>query len=116
MIVRVAVLGALINVAEDAEAEFRILVQHLALGYVVGEVGRDEAVVLQHFPDQFADLLAAFDTRILFEDAPTLCRELLEPITHRYDLLAKPEVYPSSRVDLGPIVFCGRKGRKRSTS
>src|SRR5438067_12656808 len=36
VIVRVAVLGALINVAEDAEAELGILAQHLALGDVVG--------------------------------------------------------------------------------
>ena len=39
VIVRIAVLGALVDVAEDAEIEFRILVQHLALGHVVREVG-----------------------------------------------------------------------------
>ncbi len=83
MIVRIAVLGAVIDVTEDAETEFRILVQHLALGQIVREVGRDESGVLQHLLDQRADLLAALNPRILLEDAVAFCRELLKTISHR---------------------------------
>src|SRR5579875_2234491 len=83
VIMRIAVLGAVIDMAEDAEAEFGILVQNLALGHLVAEIGVDEIVVLQHVLDQRAHPLAPFDARILLEDPAAFRRKLLERISHR---------------------------------
>src|SRR5262245_57978328 len=48
VIVRIALAGAAVDVAEDAEAEPRVGVEDLALGHVVAQVPGDERVVLQH--------------------------------------------------------------------
>ena len=82
MVVRVAVLGAVVDVAEDAEAELGVLVQHFALGDVVAEMRLDKIVVLQHLLDQGAYLLASLDARILLEDPAAFRRKLLEAIPH----------------------------------
>jgi hypothetical protein len=74
---RVAVLRAMVDVAEDAEAEFRVLVQHFALGNLVAEMRLDEIIVLQHLLDQRAYLLASLDTRILLQDPAAFRRKLL---------------------------------------
>ena len=72
MIVRVAVLGAVVDVAENAKAELGVFVQHFALGDVVAEMRFDEVLVLQHLLDQGAHLFTSLDTRILREDPVTL--------------------------------------------
>src|SRR5579872_5821866 len=82
VIVRVAVLGAVVDMAEDAEAELRVLEQHLALGHVVAEVAFDEVLVLQHLLDQPADLLAPFRTGVRLQDAVTFRRKLFETVAH----------------------------------
>ena len=64
MVVRLALPRALIDVAEDAEPELRILVEDLALGHAVVEMGADEILVLEHVLDERADFLAALDPRI----------------------------------------------------
>jgi len=68
--------------AEDAESEFRILVEDLTLGHVVVEMSGDEILVLQHVLDERADLLATVDPGIFRQDAVTLSGELLESISH----------------------------------
>jgi hypothetical protein len=40
----------------------------------------DERVVLEHLLDEHADFFAAFDTRIVSQDAMTLIRELRQSI------------------------------------
>jgi hypothetical protein len=68
--------------AEDAEPEFRILVEDLPLGHVVVEMSGDKILVLQHVLDERADLLATVDPGIFRQDAVTLSGELLESISH----------------------------------
>ena len=63
MIVRLALVGAMVDMAEDAKAELGVFVQHLAGGHLVTEMGGDEAVVLQHVADQRTHLLAPLDAR-----------------------------------------------------
>src|SRR5215472_8875572 len=82
VVVRVAVLGAVVDMAKDAEAELRVFVQHLAVRHVIVEMCPDEGIVLQHLQNQAADLLAPLDTRIVFEDPVAFRRELLEAVTH----------------------------------
>ena len=79
---RLALVGAVVDVAEDAEAELGIFVQYLARRHVVAEIRGDEFVILQYIADQRAYLLAPFDTRVLLENAVTLRRELFEAVSH----------------------------------
>src|ERR1700756_1511233 len=72
----------MIDMTEDAEAEFGILVQHLALGHVVAEMRRDEILVLQQLLNQGADLLAPLDTRIFLENPVAFRGKLLEAVPH----------------------------------
>ncbi len=65
MIVRLALPGALVDMSQNAEAEFRVLVEDLAFGHLVAEMGGDESIVLQCLLDQRADLLAALDPGIV---------------------------------------------------
>jgi hypothetical protein len=46
VIVRLALSGAVIDMPENAEAEFRILIEDLPLGYVVTEMSSDERLIL----------------------------------------------------------------------
>ena len=78
MIVRLARLRALVDMAENAEAEFRILVEDLPLGAVIGQVLGDEFRIGAGAADQFADLLAAFRPRIGGKDAVSFLRKLLQ--------------------------------------
>src|SRR5579862_2369132 len=78
VIVRLAVFGAVIDVAQDTKAEFRVFVQDFAVGHVIAQVLFHEFAVFQHLADQGADLLTALDTRIPFEDAMTFGRKLFE--------------------------------------
>src|SRR5215472_9366052 len=82
MIVRFAFPGAVIDMAEDAESQFRILVEDFAVGHAIVQMRGDEIIVLQYLPDQRADFLAALDAGILREDAMTLVGKLLKRI-HR---------------------------------
>src|SRR5262249_48254209 len=59
VIVRIALLLALVRVGEDTEAELRILVEDLALGHVVSDVPGDERVVLEDLLHDLAHLLPA---------------------------------------------------------
>ena len=87
MIVRRAFLRALMDVGEDAEAELRILVQHLALRPAVDEVRLRERRVDQDVPDYRADLLAALGAAVRRQDVTTGRRELLERVSHAMSLL-----------------------------
>ena len=60
MIVRLAQLGAIIDMTEDAEAEFRIFVEDLPVGTVIRQVFGDKIRVGAGSADQLANLLAAF--------------------------------------------------------
>src|SRR6516165_4050572 len=68
VIVWVALFRAVIDVSEDAKSEFWVLIQYLAVRHIVAEMRRDEVIVSQYVLNQRANLLAPFDTRILFED------------------------------------------------
>ena len=82
MIVRVAVLGAVVDVAENAKTELGVFVEDFALGDVVAEMSLDEILVFQHLLDQGAHLFASLDTRILLENPPAFRRKLFEAISH----------------------------------
>ena len=103
VIVRLALLGSVIDVGEDAEAELRIFVEDLALRHVVAEMLGDERAVGQHLAQQRADLVAAL--RIVFrgEDAVGGGGERLEGVGH-----GQP---PSRWMDVGSA-----KAVSRSTS
>ena len=66
---RLAVLGALVGVGEDAEAELGILVDDLPLGCAGTEMLGDEGVVLERLLDEGADLRAAARAGIALQDA-----------------------------------------------
>jgi hypothetical protein len=72
-----------VDMAKNAEPEFRILVKDFPLGNVVTEMSGDESVVLEDLLDQRTDLLAAFDTRIVRQDAMTRIREFPKSIAHQ---------------------------------
>jgi hypothetical protein len=82
MIVRLAVPGAVIDMTENAEPEFRILVEDLPFGHIVTEVSCDERIVLEDVLDERTDLLAALDARILRQHAVTLSGKLFESVAH----------------------------------
>ncbi len=82
MIVRVTLLGALVDVGENAEAELRVLVKDLALGPVVADLLGDERLVLQDVLDDLAHLLSAPGAGIVREGALTGGRELLQRPAH----------------------------------
>ena len=87
---RVAILGAMVDVTKNAEAEFWIFVQHLAVGHVVAEVRLYEILVLQHLLNERADLFPPFDTRVRLEDLVAFGGELLEIIAHQRPSLMCP--------------------------
>src|SRR5262249_17923030 len=87
VIVRLAFLGAVVDVGEYAEAELRVFVENLPLRHVVAEMPGHEAVALQQVLDERAHFLAPFATGILREDAVTPVGELLEAIAHGSNLL-----------------------------
>src|SRR5580704_5549978 len=64
MIMRRAFLRAVINMREDAEAVFGILVEDLALGTIGGKMLCDKVRVRTGFLNQSADLLAPFRSGI----------------------------------------------------
>src|SRR5262249_31550558 len=105
VIVRVALLLALISVGEDAEAELGIFVEDLALGHVVADVPGDEGVVFENVLDDLADFLAAGGARICGESLLTGSRELLQSPAHCVDLL---RVFSSTVSSLTPA----REGRR----
>jgi hypothetical protein len=84
-----------VDVAEDAKAEFGVLVEDFALRDVVAEMRLDEIVVLQHLLDQHTHLLPSLDTRILLEDPPAFGRKLFEAISHLTNSLVALEVADS---------------------
>src|SRR5437016_14400157 len=83
MVVRLALLGARVDVGENAEAELRVLVQDLALRHAVAEMPGDECLVLQDLLDERAHLLATPGPGFRREDAVTGGRELFERVPHR---------------------------------
>src|SRR5688500_3497739 len=87
VIVGLALLRAMMDVGEDAEAELWILVQNLALRPVVDEVRPRERRVEQDVPDHRADLLPALGAAVRGQDVTTRRRELLERISHAMSLL-----------------------------
>jgi hypothetical protein len=83
MIVWLALSSAVVDMAKDAEPEFRILVEDLPLRNVVTEMSGDECIVLQHLLDERADFLAAGNSEIVRQDTMTCVRELIESVTHQ---------------------------------
>src|SRR5947208_1896492 len=83
VIVRLAFLGALIDMAEDAEAELGILVENLPLRPVLRQVLTDELRIGARLLDESADLFAALGPGLGGEDAVTIGGELFECIGHR---------------------------------
>jgi hypothetical protein len=79
---RLAFSGTVVDMCENAEPEFRILIEDLPLQNVVPEMSSDECCVLQDVLDERADFLAALDTRIVHQDAMTCIRELLKSVAH----------------------------------
>src|SRR6516162_8455381 len=82
VIMRLAFSGTVVDMCENAEPEFRILIEDLPLQNVVPEMSSDECCVLQDVLDERADFLAALDTRIVHQDAMTCIRELLKSVAH----------------------------------
>jgi len=72
MVVWFALPGAVIDMAEDAESQFGILVEDFAVGHAILQMRGDEILVLQYLLDQRADLLVALDAGVRREDAMTL--------------------------------------------
>jgi hypothetical protein len=83
MIVRRALLGAIIDMPEDAKTEFRVFIKDLAVGTVIGQVLGDEIRVGTGLLHQLANLLAAVRTGIGGKGAVTVGRELFESISHQ---------------------------------
>src|SRR5271165_2715124 len=83
VVVRLAFPGTVIDMAENAEPEFRILVEDLALRHAVVEMRSDEILVLQQVLDERADFPAPLDPRIFRQDAMTLTGKPLESIAHQ---------------------------------
>jgi hypothetical protein len=73
----------MVDMAENAKPEFRILVEDLPLRNVVTEMSGDERVVLQDLLDERADFLAACDPWIVRQDTMTCVRKLRESVAHR---------------------------------
>src|SRR4030095_10830072 len=63
MVMRLAFLGAVIDMAEDAEAELRVLVKDFPLRPVLGQVLADEFGIGASLLDERADLLSALTAR-----------------------------------------------------
>ena len=82
MVVWFALPGAVIDMAEDAESQFGILVEDFAVGHAILQMRGDKILVLQYLLDQRADLLVALDAGVRREDAMTLVGKLLKRI-HR---------------------------------
>src|SRR5262245_66558102 len=82
MIVRIALAGPAVDVAEDAEAQLRVGVEDLALRHVVTQVPGDERVILQRVLDQTAEALAPGRAGIGGEDVVGGRRERLEGVGH----------------------------------
>jgi hypothetical protein len=72
----------MIDVTENAEPEFRILVEDLAFRHAVVEMSFDEVFVLQDVLHERANLLPALDTLILRQDTMTFAGKLIERIAH----------------------------------
>ena len=97
MIMRFAIPGAVIDVTQNAETKFRILVEDLAFGYIVTKVSGDESIVFDDILDQRADLLSALSTRIAGQYAVTFSGKLLECIGHPATSLIPMPVAPLFR-------------------
>jgi hypothetical protein len=73
----------MVDVAEDAKPEFRILVEDLPLRHSVMEMSGHKILVLQHILDERAHLLAALHPRIRRKDAVTFTGKPVETIAHQ---------------------------------
>ena len=105
-----ALLGALVVMGEDAEAQFRVLEEDLALRNVVAEVLGHERVVGQDALEEGAHLLAPRGSRRFLEKSMTLGCELLEGMPHGPILRRRSRVAPGgSRVRIAP-----RAARRRA--
>src|SRR5215471_4904624 len=83
MVVRLALFRSVVDMAENAEPELGILIEDFAFRVVVAQVLADEAFVDAGLLDEFADLFAAFRTRIGDQGVMTIGCELFERIPHR---------------------------------
>ena len=75
MVVRLALLRTVIDVPENTETEFRILVEDFPFGAIIGQVLGHETRISAGAADKFADLLAAFRPRIGGKDAVSFLRK-----------------------------------------
>ena len=84
MVVRRARPGVCVYMGQDAETEFRVLVEDLALRHVIPEVCGHEGFILQDFLEERAHLLPTAGARVGFEDTMTRNGELLKCMSHAY--------------------------------
>src|ERR1051326_8657363 len=82
VVVRLALLRAVIVVREDAEAELGIFEEDLALRHVVADVLRDERIVLQHVLDDVADSLPSGRARLGLDRIVHFLGEPLQCVAH----------------------------------
>jgi len=82
VIVRVGFARFAVDMGADAESQFGIFVDHLAVGGVVVDVSRDELFVLERLLHQIADFLPARSVRFGFQNALDICGERFKRETH----------------------------------
>ena len=75
--------GVLVDMTENAKAEFGIFVQNLALGHIVGKRARDEYLVFERIAQQLADFLAPRRAGILIQDTVTVSKKARSPNSRR---------------------------------
>jgi hypothetical protein len=83
VIMRLALSGTVVDMTENAEPEFRILVENLPLGHIITKMSDDEGLVSEDVLDEGANFLSAFGPRIVRQYAVTRGGELFESVPHQ---------------------------------
>jgi hypothetical protein len=84
----------LIIVGQNAETEFGIFIDDMALGAVIAQMGRHEALILEDVLQEFAHLLAPRRTWFGFEKAMALGGKRFESMGHNHFSYEKTNRYP----------------------
>jgi hypothetical protein len=82
MIVRLAGLGAVVHMGQNAETEFRVLIEDFTLWYVVSQMGADKLLILEDIAQECAHFFPAVRAGFGFEEALTCGGELFESVSH----------------------------------